>query len=190
MVKETYSMLLVPISTEITVPAKKTRVEDRWARSLYSILRDEDEPCTWRRHFRKNSGLAIVFGFLLHQAKKDPARENFAWPSWRAIQANARRLGKKLGRRQIFAILAVLRENDMIERDRRERGGAMRNGFIVHEHDVWSLHFVNAQVCAVRRDFEEVIEKENRAIVRRKQIAEFRKRTVTKNRHAMTVNRQ
>lgn len=184
------TMIAEQVTTEIGAPAKKTRVEDRWARSLRSVLRDEHEPCAWRQHFRKNSGLAIAFGFLLHQAKKDPARESFAWPGWRAIQDNAMRLGKRLSRRQIFAILAVLRENDMIERDRRERGGAIRNGFIVREHNAWNLHFVNAQVCAVKRDFDMVNEMENRAIARRKKIAKFRKRSATSNHHGVTVCRQ
>jgi hypothetical protein len=178
MVKESDSTLVVPTSTEISSPAK-TRVEDRWRKSFFAFGMLDGKPCTWRQHTALS--LQIIYGYSVALAKRDP--EGFVWASWQAFQRNAAKLGKKIGRSQIFASLAFAEANGMISgRVVKERWGRDRTGFLVYEHDQWTTQFPNAELCAVNRYYEIGAKAENRAIEYRRMSAERQKKTVANNR--------
>jgi hypothetical protein len=171
MVKGSHSTLLVPISTEITAPAKKTRAEDRWRKSFFAFGVLDGKPCTWRQHTALS--LEIIYGYSVALAKCDP--EGFVWASWKAFQRNAAKLGKKIGRSQIFAALAFAEANGMISgRVVKERLGRDRTGFLVYEHDKWTTIFPNAELCAVNSHYDMGAEIENRTIERQRRIAQWK----------------
>jgi hypothetical protein len=140
--------LAAPDTTHLDGATIKTA--NRWAKSFQSPpLRP---PCHWRRHLKFTAH--TVFGYLVHQAKKDPINR-FAFPGWRDIQRNANDLGVKLNRRQIFALLKQFRVNGMIVKAIRHRPGhPTLAGWIVRNHDDYTLEFPSIDVCGLMRDFD------------------------------------
>jgi hypothetical protein len=137
---------------------------DRWSASIFASCLEDDPACDWRRHVRHAT--RIVLGFLSFLSAPDP--ERFAWPKWRSISANAERLGVKLGRSQVFAILALLESNGVISRVKRSRRGALRCGFIVHQHDEWTVRSEILGVCWLRSRESELRRHEAEHIERRR----------------------
>lgn len=148
--------IIIPAPSSATTETKATpesRVE-RWAASLFSAPIRTDVLCTWRCHVRHSA--ARVLGFLVYLSARDP--ERFCWPGWRSISGNASKIGEKqIGRAQVFAILALLERNLILERAVELRRGAKRHGFVVRPHDAWTIAVPELDVCGLRANSDQLL---------------------------------
>jgi hypothetical protein len=96
-----------------------------------------DTPCALKRHFK--GCLRQVVGYLDMLASRD--HERFVWPGWQAIREHTRNYatGKIASRSQVYFWLDIAEQMHILTPARRNRGGCIRDGYIVLDHDAIAM---------------------------------------------------